>query len=321
MILASFNHVQFVELAVQSVLEQTYKNLELIIIDDGSTDGTVDIIHQIKDPRIRFYSMEKNRSVHVRNYGLRHAKGKFVAFQNSDDVWKPDKLSRQLEVLESQQDVQAVFTGFSFLDSYGLPSDGDWAQNLFWFETQNQTAWLKRFFYQGNCLPLPSAIVRRRMLSAVGGFSETLVQLSDFDLWIRLAARGTFAQISDQLTEIRIQPTNLSRPHRGGALRANIELGKVLGRFTEPAQLAFYQEVFQDLPAHRSPVLRIAEIAHHAASLGGAGRLLFADRILETLFEDAAKRAEITNTIGAHVFKEFVERRRHCDLDWQNANE
>lgn len=320
-ILASFNHAQFVELAVRSVLDQTYKNIELIIVDDGSSDGTAEIIRKINDHRIKFYRIEKNRSVQVRNYALRHAKGKFIAFQNSDDVWAPDKLSRQLEVMESQPEVQAVFTGVSFLNGDGLQSDGEWAKNLFWFESQSQTAWLQRFFYDGNCLPLPSALVRKGTLSAIGGFRETLVQLSDFDLWIRLAARGTFVQVSAPLTQIRIQSTNLSRPHRGGMLRAIIELSRVLDRFTEPAQLAFYQEMFPDLPKHRSSVLRITEVAQHAASLGGPSRLLFADRTLEALFEDSSKRAEITEVIGAQVFSDFVERRRHFTLDWSVSDE
>ena len=98
-ILPSYNHADYVAAAVHSVLDQTVNDLELIVIDDGSTDGTPDIVENIKDSRIHLIKLTENRSKQPRNLALEIAQGKFVAFQNSDDVWHPQKLERQIDRL------------------------------------------------------------------------------------------------------------------------------------------------------------------------------------------------------------------------------
>ena len=104
-ILPSYNHVDFVREAIESVLNQSFQNLELIVVDDGSTDGTPEQIEKIKDHRIQLIRLETNRMQHPRNLALGLAKGRYIAFQNSDDVWLPDKLSAQVEFLNKHDDV------------------------------------------------------------------------------------------------------------------------------------------------------------------------------------------------------------------------
>ena len=101
-ILASYNHEKYVKKAILSVFDQDVKRVELIIVDDGSTDNTANVIKKIKDARITFVHLKENRQMHPRNLALRMAKGRFIAFQNSDDIWGPTKLHKQLEILEKK---------------------------------------------------------------------------------------------------------------------------------------------------------------------------------------------------------------------------
>ena len=209
-ILPSYNHADYVGRAVQSVLDQTFRDLELIVVDDGSTDRTAGVVASIRDPCLTLIRLSENRAVHARNLALNHACGKYIAFQNSDDIWMPGKLAAQLDVIEGGDQYVAGFTSAEIIDERGLPTRGAWANGI--FTTANRTAanWLRHFFDVGNCLPLPSAIVRRSDLIQAGAFRASLVQLGDFDLWIRLAALGEFFVLPEQLTEIRIiEGTNL----------------------------------------------------------------------------------------------------------------
>ena len=102
-VLASYNHVNFIEQAVKTVLDQTMPDLELLIIDDGSTDGTPDVVEKIHDKRLTLIKLKPNRRYHPRNTGIKMAKGRYIAFQNSDDVWLPDKLKKQVEFMEKNK--------------------------------------------------------------------------------------------------------------------------------------------------------------------------------------------------------------------------
>ena len=93
-IIASYNHQDFVKEAVESVLNQGVKDIEVIVVDDGSSDNTPLVIRSIYDPRVRFIELKENRRQHTRNLALSLAKGKYIAFQNSDDVWKSGKLQK-----------------------------------------------------------------------------------------------------------------------------------------------------------------------------------------------------------------------------------
>ena len=103
-VLPTYNRGPLIMRAVKSVLEQTYSDIELLIVDDGSTDCTRAVISAIQDPRVKYLYQETNRGAcAVRNIGIRAAKGEYIAFQDSDDVWHPDKLEKQLSYLKETQ--------------------------------------------------------------------------------------------------------------------------------------------------------------------------------------------------------------------------
>jgi hypothetical protein len=315
-LIPSFNHELFVRQAVQSVLEQTFESIEVIVVDDASTDETVKIVHGIEDQRLSLFRNPMNRSQHPRNRALVLARGKYIAFQNSDDVWMPQKLEKQIALMEGDDSIVACFTQTSFIDDESRESDGAWAANAFDVTDRPAKDWLRRFFDHGNCLPLPTAVVRRDTLTKIGGFSETLIQLSDFDLWVRLATMGTFRCVPEQLVQLRIDTQrNLSAPGTSSHQRSAREFISVLMRYAEPAAINMFADVFPDLPQHPSPCVKLATLARYAMTKSNAHKF-FADLLIERLFNCAENRQQITEALGVEVYQSFVESRRFLHYRW-----
>ena len=313
-VMASFNHERFVVEAVKSVLAQSLDNLELIVVDDASNDQTPDLVASIADKRLRLVRLPINRGIQVRNLGLGLARGRYIAFQNSDDVWHVDKLAKQVEVMEANLDMTACFTGVALIDEYGGPKKNTWADNLFTLENRSPKAWLRHFFDFGNCLALPSALVRRTDLVELGGFCGSLVQLSDIDLWVRLAGFGNFLILQDQLTHLRIvDGLNLSAPSKRVSRRYHIELMTVLERFTAPKLLERYPFIFPDLVDSGKPGARKVALALRALQRHGSAGLMFADRVITNVLDDEIARADALESHGPAFIHEFFERR--CNME------
>jgi Glycosyl transferase family 2 len=210
-ILPSYNHAEFITAAVETVLNQKIQDMELIVVDDGSTDGTPDRVKKIKDSRIRLICMEQNRLHHPRNFALSMAEGRYIAFQNSDDLWLPGKLKAQIDIMEGRGKVVACFSGVELIDEKGEVAAPSWADGSFTTQNRTNVAWLRRFFAYGNCLCITSALVRHSALKKTGNFRGSLIQLSDLDLWVRLAAIGEFYIIEKKLSCMRIVPNKMSK--------------------------------------------------------------------------------------------------------------
>jgi glycosyltransferase involved in cell wall biosynthesis len=308
-IMAAYNHAPFVASAVSTVLAQSLAELELIVVDDGSSDATPDIVAAIRDTRLRLVRLPLNRAVHPRNHALGLARGRYVAFQNSDDEWLPEKLARQVAALERDRGLSACFTAAALIDAAGEPLAGSWADGLFTTLNRPPAAWLRQFFDIGNCLPLPSVLVRRGQLAALGGFRASLVQLADFDLWIRLAALGGFNVLPDGLTRVRIVgDANLSAPKPANLRRMQLELPVALERFLAPPLLALFKPIFPELPDPGTEGGRKVALALRALGRGGAGAA-FADRAIAGVLEDPRQRAEAVAAHGAGFIHGFIARR------------
>jgi glycosyltransferase involved in cell wall biosynthesis len=318
-ILPSFNHASFVGEAVQSVLDQTFRDLELIVVDDGSSDGTADVVASMRDPRLTLIRLSENRAVHPRNLALNQARGRYVAFQNSDDTWVPGKLAAQIEVMEGGSQYAACFTGAEIIDESGRPASDTWADRIFTTVDRVAASWLRHFFDVGNCLPLPSAVARRSDVIRLGAFRASLVQLADFDLWIRLAALGEFHILPERLTKVRIiEGINVSRPSLRGSRRSLIELATVLERYTESPVLEHFDRVFPDLP--KSPTLGAKKVALALRAWGRGGvHSLFADRIVARVMEDAHERADAVAVHGMEFIHIFLARRCESEFIWHGA--
>jgi glycosyltransferase involved in cell wall biosynthesis len=312
-VIPSYQHAAYVQRAVESVLEQTVTDIEVIVVDDGSTDGTPDVVAAIRDPRLRLVRLAENRREHARNRALGMATGRYVAFQNSDDEWLPDKLAIQLAALESQPEVGVAFTEVAIIDRIGSPMEGSWANGLFCDGGQQRSAedWL-RLFFDRNCLCITSAMVRHELLRRVGNFRLSLVQLSDLDLWIRLAAVSELLVIPQALTCMRVDGnSNLSAPSPQSAARAALEMADVLENYARPPLLmrlpSLFPQAYADGPSS-DPVINLAAFACYAAA-GSLSHRLFADRILSRLIDDKDSREKLIAAFGARIIQCFLERR------------
>ena len=309
-ILASYNHVEFVLRSLRSVLEQDMGPMEVIVVDDGSSDGTLEVVRGCRDPRVRVIPLAENRRQHPRNLALGAATGRYVAFQNSDDEWAPGKLAAQVEILDDP-DVVACFTAVEIIGPDGAPLEGTWANGPFTTENRTSAAWLGRFFDHGNCLCISSALARRASVEEVGRFRAHLIQLGDLDLWVRLAATGGFHVVGRPLTRMRVVPgRNVSRPFPAQSRRSTIEFAEVLARYAEAPVRGRIPEVFPGLipSGAGSPVGYLAGLAIRCRDFSPAHRL-FADRVLAAILDDPEDREELARTFGSRVIQEFIEKR------------
>ena len=185
----TFNSGQFISDAIQSVVDQAYSNWELLVVDDGSRDDTLATIGQFAegDSRIRCYSMATNsgRPAVPRNYGLLHATGQYVAFLDADDVWLPEKLARQTELMERKTPVALSYV----LSSYLLPDgscEGEYPKPM-----DRYRGSIFKKLYLNNSIPTSGAMVRARVLENLGIFDESpsLTRVEDHDLWLRISRK------------------------------------------------------------------------------------------------------------------------------------
>ncbi|MEI6079455.1 MAG: glycosyltransferase family A protein [bacterium] len=191
-IIPTYNRAALLARAVQSVLSQTYKDLELIIVDDGSIDNTKELVQELvaSDQRIKYFYIPNSGVSKARNLGIQKSKGELIAFLDSDDEWLPQKLQKQVQLYLNEP--------------YHLcHSDEIWVKNG---KKMNQ---MKKHEKSGGdifikCLPLccisPSAsILTRKLLDEVGLFDDELEVCEDYDLWLRVTARYPVSFIEEPL--------------------------------------------------------------------------------------------------------------------------
>jgi glycosyltransferase involved in cell wall biosynthesis len=213
-IVTCFNHDRFLVECLESVRAQTHRNVELIIIDDCSTDGSRERIASwlgATGVSARFIAHTRNIGIcRSRNEGLRHASGKYVAAIATDDVWLPEKLAVQTAILEREPETTAVV----YSDALVMDEDGNALEPRF-IERCRPFAEMPdgdiyRDLLVNNFIPAPGTLLRRSALQAVGPYDETLA-FEDWDMWLRLARRFRFVYYPVPVARYRIVATSLTR--------------------------------------------------------------------------------------------------------------
>ena len=207
-ILTSYNHAKYLRESIESVLNQTFSDFELIIGDDASTDESWAIIQSYTDPRIHTYRHEVNKMGCIINeiVSSGQASGDLIAIHHSDDIWEPQKLAKQVAFLDANPEVGALFTTVQIIDEAGNPFQD---QNHFYskrFEQANRTRyeWLNFFFFEGNALCHPSVLLRKECYATCGLYRYGLVQLGDWDMWVRICLKYEIHILPEKLTRFRI---------------------------------------------------------------------------------------------------------------------
>ena len=190
-IIPFYNAKKYISESIESVISQTYKNWELLLIDDGSTDEGVAVIQKyLNNPKIKLYRKENGGQASARNLGIRRARGKLVAFLDADDLWKPQKLTEQIPLFN--QDFDLVFSNASVIDEKGsfIGEDLNPGSGSYFGESAFSGLMYGRFF-----IPTLTVVCKKEIIECANGFSESrAIQLAeDFDLWERLFLIGAKA--------------------------------------------------------------------------------------------------------------------------------
>src|SRR5262245_58115192 len=208
-IIPTYNRAACLTLALASVLNQTYQNFEIIVVDDASTDGTADVVGGLADARIAYVRHDVNRGkvgagAAARNTGIARARGSYIAFLDDDDEWLPEKLARQVAVLEtSPRSVGAVYTGFVKIDQ----ATGQIVERI----TPTRRGTISRDLIAENCVGTPSTVlVRNECFQKVGLFDESMAFGEDYDMWIRIAREFEFDYIDEPLVRYAVHDVQLS---------------------------------------------------------------------------------------------------------------
>jgi glycosyltransferase involved in cell wall biosynthesis len=209
-ILPTYNRADVLGRSIQSVLSQSFTDFELVIVDDASRDDTASVVKSFDDTRIRYVQNEENLGgAEARNVGIRHAQAQLIAFQDSDDEWRPIKLERCIRELSRDNSLIGVYSAYWQINDKNVrympmtppPSlNGNIHQALLW-----------RSF-----MGTPTAVVYKKYINACGGFDRTMPRFQDWDLFIRLSHLGKFLFIDDPLilsfcTSDSISTNNLAR--------------------------------------------------------------------------------------------------------------
>ena len=239
-ILTSYNHEKYIRQSIESVLNQTYQNYELIVVDDCSTDSSWDIIceYQKKYPAMITIRHEYNwHGGTVEDVVKNIATGDYIALHHSDDIWELDKLEKQVKAMSEHPECVAVFTnaraimedGCLYQDSTGF------YYNLFQTENRKRQEWLHYFFYQGNCLCHPSILVKKEAYAADGFFRKGVRQIPDFVKWIQICKKNEIYVLPEALVNFRIHLNggNASGFRADTQIRSTVELFLMLDEYAQ----------------------------------------------------------------------------------------
>ncbi len=180
-IIPTYNRAHLIRAAVDSVLAQTYRNLEIIVVDDGSTDTTAAVLGALTDPRLQYVQQPNGGRSQARNHALRHATGELISFLDSDDLYLPQKIEQQVNYLHNHPGVGMVYTSAHCINAAGDIMPGHYIASVSGLIYQSIA------FFRPVTITLPTVMTYRAVLDAVGHFDETMHRFEDTDLWRRIA--------------------------------------------------------------------------------------------------------------------------------------
>ena len=225
-VIPTFDNAEMVVEAVRSVLDQTWPRMEVVVVDDGSTDDTLVRLKEFAD-RIRVVRMEHQGPAVARNAGIRASAGEYIGFLDSDDLWMPEKVDKSMAALRATRDPGVVYTGVRIREtdtgrSYLLPQ-------------YTTSGWMARdLFLECKGVNTSTLVVKRECLDAVGGFDEEFFRAQDWDLMVRLAEKFPYVHVPEPLTERRMHKRSLSVTHRDLYAKYNLlVIRKALARNPE----------------------------------------------------------------------------------------
>ncbi|WP_071515816.1 glycosyltransferase [Geitlerinema sp. PCC 9228] len=198
-----YNGEQTIQETIESILHQTFSDFEILVINDGSNDSTLDILSKIQQPKLKVFSYPNAGLSASRNRGVRQAKGDYISFIDADDLWTEDKLEKQLKALQENPNASVAYSWTNWIDGKGnflrsggyIHAEGDVFLDL-----------LKRDFVESGS----NVLVKTKAILEVGDFDESLNAVEDWDMWLRLAERYSFVCVPLPQILYRVSSTSMS---------------------------------------------------------------------------------------------------------------
>jgi glycosyltransferase involved in cell wall biosynthesis len=220
-VIATHNYARFLGAALDSALAQTLRDLEVLVIDDGSTDDTPAVVEPyLSDPRVTYHRMVRQGQPRTKNLGISLSRAPLIAFLDADDVWLPVKLERQIPLFEADPDVGVVYSRRLIIDPDG------W--ELEYAQPPLHRGWVLTRIFRNNFVCFSSSVVRREVFDAVGGFDESISLAIDYDLWLRVALGFRFNYVDEPLVRYRTGHDSLSRRKRERIRTAHLIVNRFL---------------------------------------------------------------------------------------------
>lgn len=202
-IIPAYNQGHYLKASVESALRQTWSNLEVIIVDDGSTDNTATVAQSFADERVTYIYQENAGLSAARNTGINHATGDYISFLDSDDLFFPNKISLLLNQFEEQPELGFCAGTAVLIDDVGEPIGKTYGLGM----PKKPAEWLL-----GNRIHVGSVLVKREWINQVGLFDETLRACEDWDMWVRLSVAGCqMGWIPDEVSKYRVHGEQMTR--------------------------------------------------------------------------------------------------------------
>ncbi|ODS37371.1 hypothetical protein BEH94_07800 [Candidatus Altiarchaeales archaeon WOR_SM1_SCG] len=206
-LMSVYNGEKYLREAIDSILNQTFKDFEFLIVNDGSTDKTAEILKSYDDHRVKIINNKKNIGLTKSlNKGLKVARGKYIARMDADDISMHERLEREIYFLETHQDYAVVGTFLKILDE-----DSEVIRHL---ERPIKDADIREFLNNDNCIPHGSVMVRKACLLDVGFYDESIARSQDYELWLRLSEKYRLANIPEYLYAWRAHKENIESRYR-----------------------------------------------------------------------------------------------------------
>ncbi len=230
--LPTYNGEAYVAEAVRSVLEQSYAEFELVVVDDGSSDRTLDILQTFSDPRLRIYQNPQRRGIPGNwNVAVGLARGEYVCVFHQDDVMLAGNLVRKMALFDADPSLSLVHSRAEAVVEAGAPERvAEWREKAETDFVEDGEAYFRKLLLYGDCICAPTVIVRREQLAAAGGFNETLGYACDYEMWMKLCLEGRVGFLHDSLVRYRWHADNASHNYQyergveecGRAMRAAV---------------------------------------------------------------------------------------------------
>jgi len=202
-VIPTYNHAKYVTKAVESVLIQTYPNIEIIVVDDGSTDNTTEVLRPYL-AKIQYIYKQNGGTSSALNCGINQATGKYICWLSADDMFMPEKTAKQVFLMEHDGPFGFSYTSFTFVDAVGKAGD---VINSFYYENKKDMV-LK--LMEGCFINGSTVMMQKSALEKTGGFDETLPTAHDYDMWFRLLRNYPCGFLDEQLLKYRWHGENMS---------------------------------------------------------------------------------------------------------------